>query len=136
MQDEAQYGPRFGDSPQPGHWAAGIGGFGGAAWLAHGFDCLAEEAGLADGLLVLLKGCGLTLGQVEAAEPWQFREWFYACYREYGGSPARHWDVVAGPGGILSPGSGWDLPRRQARPAGGSRDGAGRKPRQNRAATS
>lgn len=105
------------------------------AYIAHGLDCLAGSAGAADGLSLLIAIHGLTLRQVEAAEPWQLREWFYACYREYGGSPARHWDVVAIAGGIFSPGSGWDLPRRQARPAGGSRDSAGRKPCQNRAAT-
>lgn len=96
------------------------------AYIAHGLDCLAGSAGAADGLSLLIAIHGLTLRQVEAAEPWQLREWFYACYREYGGNPARHWDVVAVNRGVSSFNSGWCLPGSQV-PDG--------EPCQNRAAT-
>jgi hypothetical protein len=103
-------GPGVSDPPPPGHWAQDrpVPGY-----LAYGFDCLAEDAGMADGLSLLLGTCGITIGQADAAAAWQFREWYYACYREHSGKPAAGgWDVVAPGGGIFSPGSGWDLVRR------------------------
>ena len=108
---EQQNSPRVGDDPLPGHWAAGISGFDGAGGLAHGFDCLAEQAGLADGLSLLLKTCGITIGQVQEAVPAQLREWFYACYAGHSGKPMLGaWDVVAVGSGIYSYDSGWCPP--------------------------
>lgn len=103
-----QHGPRVGDSPLPGHWAAPVGGFAGMAYIAHGLDCLAGETGMADGLSVLLKGCDITAGQVQAASREMLREWFYRCCARYSGEPAaRHWDVVAFACGIHDADSGW-----------------------------
>lgn len=110
-QDTAQYGPRIGDDPETGHWAAAFYGFAGAAGLAHGFDCLASEAGMADGLSFLLKTCGITIRDVDTAEAWQLREWYYRCYAEYSGETvAGAWDVVATGSGIYSFNSGWCPP--------------------------
>lgn len=115
MQDQER-GPRFGDDPQPGHWAEGIGGFAGMAYIAHGLDCLAGQAGMADGLSVLLKTAGVTIGQVCAAHPWQLREWYYRSYAGYSGNPlAGTWDVVAHGAGIHDFSSGWCLPARSLR---------------------
>lgn len=103
--------PRLGEHPPPGHWAAGLPAFRGAAYLSHGLDCLAEQAGMPDGLTLLLKTCGVAMSDVEHAEPAQAREWFYACYARYGEKTTGAWDVVAAGCGIYSFGSGWAPPR-------------------------
>jgi hypothetical protein len=104
--------PRLGDSPPPGHWASRLPCFAGSWYLARGFDHLADNAGMADGLSLLLREHGLTIETVQSAGETSVREWFYACYARYSGksrSPAL-WDVAALSSGIYSPDSGWTLP--------------------------
>src|SRR5690349_2488723 len=96
------YGFRVGDSPPAGHWAWEIPGFDRAGYLAAGFDSLAEKAGMADGLLLLLASCGLRIGQVLEASPEQVREWYYDCYGKHSGERlAGAWDVVSFSAGLL-----------------------------------
>jgi hypothetical protein len=101
------YGFRAGDSPPAGHWAAGIAGFSRAAYLAAGFDSLAEKAGAENGLSLLLASRGLRLGQVLEATPEQVRDWYYDCYAEHSGERlAGAWDVVSFSAGLYSFNSG------------------------------
>ena len=99
--------PRLSQPAPPGHWAEGrVLPY----HLAYGFDCLAGRAGAADGLALLLKTCELSIGQVDAALAWEFREWFYACYARYGERQTAAGDVVAAGCGIYSFDSGWCPP--------------------------
>lgn len=102
--------PRLGQPPPPDHWSARTPGI--AYHLAAGFDDLAEAAGAADGLSLLLKECGAGIGDAEQAGPEQAREWFYQCYARYGGRQLGMPDVVAVGCGIFSFGSGWDAGHR------------------------